>query len=248
MKTTMFTSMLQLLLTCLIILLQSHITFAASNASLSVVRYGAFAPCAAFSIAQQLGLFEAYGVSVKYQLVPNSTYAYQALLSGDFDVISGTSDNVINYRFNMNKPLTMLGQNQGDAISVVSSLSLHSLEDLRGKTLLVDAVTSGYAYVLRKILKDVGLQLNKDYLFLVSRIIVQSIAVPGRADKSHRSGHRWYGRPIQSLDNGQTCQRNLDSRYWNHQHIPLHSLRNQSVPSTDQCTHASIRLCLPIRQ
>lgn len=106
-------------------------------------------------------------MDVRYRTVPNSTYAYNALLFGEFDVISGTVDNVINYRLNQKRPLTMLGQNQGDAISVVSSLPLHAFSQLRGKTLLVDALTSGYAFVLRKILRENDLELSRDYEFLV---------------------------------------------------------------------------------
>ena len=110
-----------------------------SSATLRPVKYGAFAPTAAFSIAQQFGLFAAYGLDVEYSLVPNSTYAYNSLVAGSYDILSGTSDNVINYRFNHKKPLTMLGQSQGPTLSVVSSLSIHSLQELKGKTLLVDA-------------------------------------------------------------------------------------------------------------
>jgi hypothetical protein len=47
-------------------------------------------------IANQLGFFTAYDLNVVYYQVPNSTFAYAQILSGIYDVLTGTIDNSVN--------------------------------------------------------------------------------------------------------------------------------------------------------
>lgn len=143
----------------------------AKTESLQNVNYGAFVPPATFSIANQLGYFTAYGLNVTYLQVPNSTYAYAQILNGGYDILTGTIDNAVNLRFNSNKSLTVLGQlDQGPGLVLASIANISSVLELKGKTLMVDSPTSGYAYVLRKILEIYGLKLeNGDFSFTVRR-------------------------------------------------------------------------------
>ena len=85
--------------------------------------------------------------------------------------MTGTVDNVINYRLNQNKSFTMLGQNQGNDMVNANSPSIHSIAHVKGKTLLVDAPTSGYAFLLRKILRENSLELGTDCSLWVSNPI-----------------------------------------------------------------------------
>lgn len=71
------------------------------------VNYGAFTETATYSIAKQLGIFKSYGLNVTYLQVPNSTYGYATLLSGGYDILTGTIDNAVNLRFNNNQTLTV---------------------------------------------------------------------------------------------------------------------------------------------
>jgi ABC-type nitrate/sulfonate/bicarbonate transport system substrate-binding protein len=133
------------------------------------VNYGAFTQTATYSIANQLGLFAAYGLNVTYQQVPNSTFAYANLLNGGYDILTGTIDNAVNLRFNSNQNLTILGQlDQGVDLVLASSPGITSVEQLVGKPIIVDSPTSGYADILRKTLSTSGLLLNRDYYFQVS--------------------------------------------------------------------------------
>ncbi|KAF4550122.1 Hypothetical protein D9617_18g033130 [Elsinoe fawcettii] len=141
----------------------------AQNDTLTNINYGAFTQTATYSIANQLGVFAAYGLNITYLQIPNSTFGYNSVLNGGYDVLTGTIDNVANLRFNQGRPLTVLGQlDSGPDITIASVASITSILDLRGKSLMVDSATSGYAYLLRKILSLYGLRLeNNDYSFVV---------------------------------------------------------------------------------
>ena len=136
--------------------------------ALDSVNYGAFTETATYSIANQLGFFTAYGLDVVYQQVPNSTYAYAQILNGGYDILTGTIDNAVNLRLNSNENVTVIGQlDQGPDLVLASSPNITSVAQLQNKSLIVDSPTSGYSYLLRKILSTYGLVLNTDYFFQV---------------------------------------------------------------------------------
>jgi len=139
----------------------------AANAALDAFNYGAFTQTATYSIANQLGFFTAYDLNVTYFQVPNSTAAYASVLSGQYDLLTGTIDNAVNLRFNSAKPVTVLGQlDQGPDLVLASIPGITSVAQLKGKPLIVDSPVSGYAYLLRKMLSAHGLELeNGDYFF-----------------------------------------------------------------------------------
>ncbi|KAF2094984.1 hypothetical protein NA57DRAFT_80149 [Rhizodiscina lignyota] len=141
---------------------------AAVNVSaLETVVFGAFTQTATYSVANQLGLFTEAGLNVIFEAVPNSTYAYAQVLNGGYDILTGTIDNAVNLRFNSNETLTVIGQlDQGPDLTLASAPNITTVEDLKGKPLIVDSPVSGYAYLLRKILESHGLLLeNGDYYF-----------------------------------------------------------------------------------
>jgi ABC-type nitrate/sulfonate/bicarbonate transport system substrate-binding protein len=142
---------------------------AGANAA-DLLNYGAFTQTATYSIANQLGFFSAYNLNVVYQQVPNSTFAYAQVLNGGYDILTGTIDNAVNLRFNSNKTVTVLGQlDQGPDLVLASSPKITSVDQLKGKPLIVDSPVSGYAYLLRKVLSSYGLLLeNGDYFFQVN--------------------------------------------------------------------------------
>ena len=142
----------------------------APTPALAPLNYGAFTQTATYSIANQLGFFTANGLNVTFLQIPNSPAGYASLLSGQYDILTGTIDNTVNFRFNQQKPLSVLGQlDQGPDLVIASVPSIISVQDLRGKTIMVDNPTSGYAYILRKILSLYGLVLGLDYTFQVSQ-------------------------------------------------------------------------------
>lgn len=104
-----------------------------------------------------------------YNQVPNSTAAFNSILSGEYDILTATVDNALNYRFNQKQNVTVLGQlDQGPDLVIASVPSITSIDQLKGKPIIVDSPLSGYAYLLRKVLSANGLNLEDgDYYFMV---------------------------------------------------------------------------------
>lgn len=153
--------------------------------ALSSLNYGAFTQTATYSIANQVGFFTANGLNVTYLQIPNSPAGYASLLNGQYDIITATIDNTVNFRFNSQKAITVLGQlDQGPDLVIASVKGITSVNDLKGKSIMVDNPTSGYAYLLRKMLSLYGLVLGTDYTFDVS----QEPPPHAMANKLARSG------------------------------------------------------------
>ncbi|KAK8009841.1 hypothetical protein PG990_008806 [Apiospora arundinis] len=132
------------------------------------IAYGSFVKSATYSIANQLGYFTEEGLNVTYAQVPNSSFAYAGLLAGTYDILTGTIDNAVNLAFNSKANLTVLGQlDQGSDIVLAATSTIQTVHDLRGKLVMVDAASSGYSFVLRRLLSFYGLQYGADYSFQV---------------------------------------------------------------------------------
>ncbi|KAM0450621.1 hypothetical protein ACHAO4_006607 [Trichoderma viride] len=121
-----------------------------------------------YSVANQLGFFTENGLNVVYNQVPNSTAAFASILNGEYDILTATVDNALNYRFNQNQNVTVIGQlDQGPDLVLASIPSITSIEQLKGKPIIVDSPVSGYAYLLQDVLLAYGLSLaNGDYYFM----------------------------------------------------------------------------------
>ncbi|KAM0254864.1 hypothetical protein ACHAQJ_006356 [Trichoderma viride] len=140
----------------------------ACSQALDTVQYGAFLATATYSVANQLGFFTENGLNVIYNQVPNSTAAFTSILNGEYDILTATVDNALNYRFNQNQNVTVAGQlDQGPDLVLASIPSITSVEQLKGKPIIVDSPVSGYAYLLQDVLSTYGLSLaNGDYYFM----------------------------------------------------------------------------------
>jgi ABC-type nitrate/sulfonate/bicarbonate transport system substrate-binding protein len=122
-------------------------------------------------VGQQKGFFAAQGLEVKLTPAPNSVYLMQNLDAGKFDIAFAAIDNVIGYdegqgEAPLAKPaefFAFVGQQHG-GIRLYARPEIQRIEDLKGKSLAVDAATTGYAFVLRKLLQKGGLS-EGDYTF-----------------------------------------------------------------------------------
>jgi ABC-type nitrate/sulfonate/bicarbonate transport system substrate-binding protein len=117
------------------------------------------------------GLFAAEGLELKVTPTPNSVFLMQNLAAGKFDLAFATIDNLIAYNEGQGEAelpappefFAFMGAQYG-ALRLVSRPEIRTIADLRGKTLAVDAATTGYAFVLRKLLQQGGLG-ESDYTF-----------------------------------------------------------------------------------
>ena len=132
------------------------------------INYGAFIQTATYSVANQLGGFDSVGINVSYFQIDISSAGYASLLDGTYDVLTGTIDNAVNLRFNVKDNITVLGQvDQGPDLVLASVPGITTVQQLRGRPLMVDSPASGYLFLLRKILGLYGLQLGADFTFQV---------------------------------------------------------------------------------
>jgi ABC-type nitrate/sulfonate/bicarbonate transport system substrate-binding protein len=103
-------------------------------------------------------------MEVKLTPTPNSVFQVQGLMAGKFDIGFSTIDNVIAYDEGQGEaPLpeaadffSFMGAQYG-AVRLVAQPGIESIPQLKGKSLAVDAATTGYAFVLKKLLQKNGL-------------------------------------------------------------------------------------------
>ena len=113
--------------------------------------------------AQSQGFFEENGVRVALTDTPSSTFQMQGLAEGRFDIAMTAFDNVVAYQEGQGEVeippnpdmFAFLGSDNG-FLSVVGGKGVKSFADLAGKKLSVDAMTTGYAFVLRELLARNG--------------------------------------------------------------------------------------------
>jgi ABC-type nitrate/sulfonate/bicarbonate transport system substrate-binding protein len=123
----------------------------------------------AIYVAQERGLFENNGVRVKVQATPGSVAQMTGLSEGKFDIAMTAVDNVVAYVEGQGEApigpqsefFAFMGSDTG-FLSLVTAPDVKAIADLKGRTLSVDALTTGYAFVLLDILLRNGLH-DGDY-------------------------------------------------------------------------------------
>ncbi len=125
--------------------------------------------------AEAYGFFAEQNLTVNYQQVTSSTQQFQYLRDGLYDMIHSATDNWPNYRLNPNNAAGgtlniqgVMGIDNSQNLALVVRPEITSLEDLRGKRLAVDAPDSGFAYVLYRMLENVGLERDVDYTIVIA--------------------------------------------------------------------------------
>ncbi len=118
--------------------------------------------------AQRQGFFEANGVSVQLTYTPSSGFLIASLFDGRQDVALALMDNLIAYQEGQGEvkipeppDLVAILGGDGGFLSVVAAPGVKSFADLKGKTLSVDAPTTGAAFVLRELVAKNGLADNE---------------------------------------------------------------------------------------
>jgi ABC-type nitrate/sulfonate/bicarbonate transport system substrate-binding protein len=119
--------------------------------------------------AQQKGFFAREGLEVRLTPTPSSMFQMKNLIEGKFDIGMTAIDNVVAYQEGQGEAeitvtpdlFAFMGCDRGGLRLIVQS-DIHGYADLKGKELSVDALTTGYAFVLRKVLERGGLR-DADY-------------------------------------------------------------------------------------
>ncbi|KAL8693515.1 MAG: hypothetical protein Q9218_001672 [Villophora microphyllina] len=89
---------------------------------------------------RQVGFFTANELNVTYLQILNSPAGFASLLSGQYDIVTATIDNAVNYRFNLQN-VSVLGQlDQGPDPVVASVPAITSIRDRGSRSCLYGLV------------------------------------------------------------------------------------------------------------
>jgi ABC-type nitrate/sulfonate/bicarbonate transport system substrate-binding protein len=114
--------------------------------------------------AQEIGAFNTQGIEVNLTPTKNSVQQMTGLIEGQYHIAMTAIDNVVAYQEGQGAAETaqepdvfaFMGGDDGFLRLVVQS-DIESYADLEGQELSVDAMTTGYAFVLLKMLEKGGL-------------------------------------------------------------------------------------------
>jgi ABC-type nitrate/sulfonate/bicarbonate transport system substrate-binding protein len=130
-------------------------------------------------VAQEKGFFERQGIEVKVTPTPSSVFQLTNLIDGKFDIAMTAVDNLIAYREGQGEVpkegpdlFAFMGGDNG-FLRLVTVPEVKTFRQLHGKTLSVDAMTTGYAFVLFEILARNKLHMGKDYKVVTAGGVLQ---------------------------------------------------------------------------
>jgi ABC-type nitrate/sulfonate/bicarbonate transport system substrate-binding protein len=115
-------------------------------------------------VAREKGFFERNGIKVTLQETPNSVAQMTGLSEGKFDIAITAVDNIVAYVEGQGEApigpqpelFAFMGSDSG-FLSLVAAPEIKGFADLKGKAFSVDALTTGYAFVLFDMLRRNGL-------------------------------------------------------------------------------------------
>lgn len=112
------------------------------------------------TVAKEQGIFNRYDLEVDAEAAPNSDTLRTTLAAGKADIAHAAVDNAV--AMTEGSVVVVLG-GEFSLNELIAQPDIHSLTELRRKTLLVDAPNTAFALQLKKILLDKGLQPGRDY-------------------------------------------------------------------------------------
>lgn len=115
-------------------------------------------------VAQQQGFFAGHGVAVEITHTPNSVFLMKNLIEGKFDLTVTAMDNLVAYQEGQGEAefagvcdlVAFMGVDDSFQ-SLMAAPGIRSVADLRGKKIAVDALTTGYAFILREMIARAGM-------------------------------------------------------------------------------------------
>lgn len=119
-----------------------------------------------FWLATQKGFFGEFGLDVQPVLLRGSSITMQALVSESLYLALGSADATIGAASSGADLLAVGGVVNGLTQTIVAAKQYKTIKDLRGATIGVQVLTSGATNVLKRILKQNGLDYPQDYKLL----------------------------------------------------------------------------------
>lgn len=115
-------------------------------------------------VAQREGFFARHGIEVRITHTPNSVFLMKNLIEGKFDLTVTAMDNLVAYQEGQGEAeyegvcdlVAFMGVDDSFQ-SLMAAPGIRSVADLRGKKIAVDALTTGYAFILREMIARAGM-------------------------------------------------------------------------------------------
>ena len=108
-------------------------------------------------VGREKRIFERHGLDIEIAYAPGSLYLSEALRKGEFEIgHTGADDVIADVEDFGGAPLGLfvfMGLHSG-LLSIVGAPDVKTIESLRGKQLAVDARTSGFVFILEKLLRS----------------------------------------------------------------------------------------------
>lgn len=125
------------------------------------------APNLPFFVGAEKRHFSAYGIEVELTTTPSSTYQAEKLAAGVFDIAGTAFDNVVAYVERQGAIaldptpdfFAFMGASRVE-LSLVAASVIGGIPDLAGRPLALDALATGFAFAVYKMLEDGGLALD----------------------------------------------------------------------------------------
>jgi len=115
-------------------------------------------------VAQRQGFFARHGIEVNITHTPNSVFLMKNLIEGKFDLAVTAFDNLVAYQegqgeaeFTGDCDLAAFMGVDDSFQSLMAAPEIRSVSDLRGRKIAVDALTTGYAFILREMIARAGM-------------------------------------------------------------------------------------------
>jgi ABC-type nitrate/sulfonate/bicarbonate transport system substrate-binding protein len=115
-------------------------------------------------VAEAKSMFEREGVSVVVTVTGSSAHQLEALIKGGFDIGFQQSDHVVRAVEQGSDLFIVMAQAHAPELTLVGAPQIAAIAHLKGRIIAVDGARSGYALLLRKLLKEQGLA-ESDYAF-----------------------------------------------------------------------------------
>jgi ABC-type nitrate/sulfonate/bicarbonate transport system substrate-binding protein len=116
-----------------------------------------------FVVADKQGIFAKYGLAVENINKANSDEVRLDLAAGKGDIVYLALDNAVAMVELARADAVIIMGGEGSQNELMAQPEIKSIKELRGKTLIVDAVNTAYALQMKKILSASGLEATRDY-------------------------------------------------------------------------------------
>ena len=128
----------------------------AENTKLAVIVFPGIPNLPIFA-AQAKGFFAKRGLDVDVKFTPNSEELRNGLAEGRYQIAHSAIDNAFAMKDKANVDIAVVSGGDNSFNHLIVQPEIKSLADVKGKTVLVDAINTAYAFQLYEMLRQSGL-------------------------------------------------------------------------------------------